>query len=119
MLFCSREFLSFFVLVWAGYWALPWARARVGLLLGASYYFYASWNHWLALIIFASATLDYLVARALDLTANPRARRALLASSLAVNLGVLVYFKYANFFLDSLAQALHAAGVSASLPLLQ
>ena len=43
----------------------------------------------------------------------------LLGVSLVVNLGVLCYFKYANFFLQSLAEALHAMGASASLPLLK
>jgi alginate O-acetyltransferase complex protein AlgI len=39
--------------------------------------------------------------------------------SLAVNLGILVYLKYANFFLDSLEAALRAVGSEASLPLLE
>ena len=38
--------------------------------------------------------------------------------SLIANLGLLVYFKYANFFLDSLEQALRAAGNTSSLPVL-
>ena len=37
MLFCSRQFLFFFAAVFALYWALPWRRARVWLLLGASF----------------------------------------------------------------------------------
>ena len=48
MLFCSRQYLLFFVAVFAAYWTLPWPRVRIGLLLVASVGFYASWNTWLA-----------------------------------------------------------------------
>jgi hypothetical protein len=41
MLFCSQQFLVFFVGVFAVYWALPWHRVRVWLLLVASFTFYA------------------------------------------------------------------------------
>jgi alginate O-acetyltransferase complex protein AlgI len=118
MLFCTQEFLLFFTVVLFAYWALPWRRARVWLLLAASFYFYASWNHWLAIIVCVSSTLDYLIARGMDATAVPRRRKLLLATSLVANLGLLVYFKYANFFLRSLEDALHAAGASAALPVL-
>ena len=66
MLFCTQEFLLFFTIVLLAYWALPWHRARVWLLLAASFYFYASWNHWLAIIVCVSSTLDYLLARGMD-----------------------------------------------------
>jgi alginate O-acetyltransferase complex protein AlgI len=118
MLFCSQQFLVFFTIVFVLYWALPWPRGRVYLLLAASFYFYASWNHWLALIICASTTLDYFIARALEALSSPRARRGLLTVSIVANLGLLCYFKYANFFLHSLEQALRGAGVHASLPVL-
>jgi alginate O-acetyltransferase complex protein AlgI len=119
LLFCSYPFAIFFAVVFTAYWLLPWARARVWLLLVASFYFYASWNKWLALLICVSTAMDYLVARGMELTSTAWKRRLLLIVSLAANLGLLVYFKYANFFLDSLRQAVQAAGGSVSLPLLQ
>src|SRR5579862_1520571 len=118
MLFCSSAFLLFFVVVFSVYWALPWPRARVWLLVGASLYFYASWNAQLALIILASTTFDYLVARGIEAATSPRGRRWLAALSVVSNLGLLGYFKYMNFFLGSLEQALRVAGASVSLPLL-
>jgi alginate O-acetyltransferase complex protein AlgI len=118
MLFCSSTFLIFFVVVFSAYWALPWVRARVWLLVAASVYFYASWNRWLALLVVASSTCDYLLALAIEASPAPRRRRLLTAISVTANLGLLCYFKYVNFFLSSLAQALHAVGASASLPLL-
>src|SRR5438105_13808499 len=50
MLFCSQAFLLFFLAVFAIYWAMPWQRPRIWLLLVASFCFYASWNKWLALL---------------------------------------------------------------------
>ncbi len=119
MLFCSQAFVVFLAAVFALYWALPWRTARVWLLLGASFYFYASWSAGLALVVFASCLVDYLLARGMDATRRPAGRRALLAVSLAMNLGLLGYFKYANFFLDALREALQAAGAAASLPALE
>jgi alginate O-acetyltransferase complex protein AlgI len=118
-LFCSYNFLAFFVVVFLAYWGLPWRRARVGLLLAASFVFYASWNHWLALLVFASSTADYLLALAIDALSSRRRRRWLVAASVLMNLGLLGYFKYANFFLRSLEEALTAAGAAASLPVLR
>src|SRR5262249_44096353 len=119
MLFCSERFVLFFAAVLAAYWALPWARARVWLLLGASYYFYACWNPRLALLICASTTVDYFLARGIEASPPGRGRRLLLLVNIAGNLGLLCYFKYANFFLHSLEQALRAAGAAAALPTLR
>jgi alginate O-acetyltransferase complex protein AlgI len=119
MLFCTQQFLFFFLAVFTAYWSLPSHRLRVWLLLGASYYFYASWNPLLAGLIFLTTTLDYAIARALDGSTSARRRRALLAVSIGANVSLLVYFKYANFFLDSLGAWLRAAGVPASLPVLE
>ena len=119
MLFCSERFLVFFTIVFALYWALRWHQARIYLLLAASFYFYASWNSWLALIIGVSTTIDYFVARGMDATDRPGRRKLLLSITIVANLALLCYFKYANFFLHSLEEALRAAGSTASLPVLQ
>ncbi len=119
MLFCSAQFVLFFLVVFALYWALPWPRVRVWLLLVASFVFYASWSKWLALILGVTTVLDYLIARRLEVSSVPWRRKALLAVSLTVNLGLLCFFKYANFFLRSLEEAVRAAGGQASLPVLE
>jgi alginate O-acetyltransferase complex protein AlgI len=93
-------------------------RARVGLLLAASFFFYASWNKWLALLICVSTALDYLVALGLEKLTSQRWRRLLLLVSLAANLGLLAYFKYANFFLHSVDDALHTLHAHTALPVL-
>jgi alginate O-acetyltransferase complex protein AlgI len=140
MLFCSWNFARFFLVVFAIYWSVPWQRLRLRLriplgrrapmtidghelriwwLVGASFYFYASWSRSLAFLIIGTTMMDYLIGRGLEAIARPRLRLGLLLLSLLANLGVLVYFKYANFFLGALADALHAAGASASLPILK
>jgi alginate O-acetyltransferase complex protein AlgI len=119
MLFCSQAFLVFFAVVFAVYWALPWSRARVLLLLVASFYFYACWNRWLAALIGLSATFDFAVGLGLERSRSSLKRSLLLGLSLAANLGLLAYFKYANFFLSSLQGALRATGSEVSLPVLR
>ncbi len=80
-------------------------RRRVPLrntfLLLASYVFYAAWD-WRFLGLIALSTLtDYVVGRALD-RAEAR-RRLLLTISVVVNLGLLIAFKYFDFFAESFA----------------
>src|SRR5262249_28500465 len=97
MHFCSWQYLLVFCGGLAVYWLSPWSRVRVWLLLAASFYFYASWNHWLACLITVTSIVDYLAARGMDAIASPRPRRLLLLGSLLMNLGLLCYFKYVNF----------------------
>lgn len=118
MLFCSTAYFIFFCVVFVAYWSMPWRQARVWLLLAASLYFYASWNKWLALIICVSSLMDYLLARGIEASSTRRSRRLMLGVSIVGNLGLLCYFKYVNFFLQSLEEALRAAGSTTSLPLL-
>jgi alginate O-acetyltransferase complex protein AlgI len=119
MFFNSPAYLGFFLVVFALYWALPWQRPRVWFLVAASIAFYAVWSQLLALLVVTTAVMDFLLARGMDAWQGPRLRRLLLGTSLAVNLGLLGFFKYSNFFLDSLGEALRALGADASLPTLQ
>lgn len=103
MLFNTAEFAVFLFVVFGLYWAV-FARhtgLRNAFILVASYVFYGAWDvRFLALIAF-STLVDYAVGRALWSTAKPSRRKLLLGVSLAVNLGLLGYFKYANFFIDA------------------
>src|SRR5262249_7489806 len=112
LLFCSHQFALFFCLVLAVYWSMPWHRVRVYFLLAASFYFYASWNHWLATLIVISTTVDFFLANGIEASTSSRRRKLLLTINIVGNLSLLCYFKYANFFLDSLKATLHAAGMS-------
>jgi len=116
MLFCSSRFLQFFALVGALYWLLPWKRARVYLLLAASFWFYRELclelaDARLAWIVLGMACIDYVVGLALEATSSKRGRQLLLVTSICVNLGVLGYLKYANFFLKAVAQSADLFGL--------
>ncbi|HKI30521.1 MAG TPA: MBOAT family protein [Gemmataceae bacterium] len=117
--FFSREFLIFFGVVFVVYWLTPWRRLRVWVLLTASFVFYASWDWRLAILITGTTAADYFIARGMDAWIDPRRRKLLLVGSLVMNLGLLCYFKYANFFLNSLGEGLNAAGTAVSLPVLR
>jgi alginate O-acetyltransferase complex protein AlgI len=106
MLFCTGEYVLFLAAVVTVYWLTPWPRIRVWILLAASYYFYYSFNKWLALVVAGSSVADYLIARGMDATPKQHLRKLLLLGSLVMNLGLLCYFKYANFFLQSLYDAI-------------
>jgi alginate O-acetyltransferase complex protein AlgI len=119
MLFCTSPFLIYFLVVLLVYWCLPWREGRVWFLLGASFYFYVRWNAWLAVLIGFTSFVDYIVARGMEQTSVPWRRRFLLLASLVMNLGVLVYFKYANFFIQSFVEAGQAFGLPVSVRSLQ
>ncbi len=101
MQFHTTKFFGFLILVLLVYWALPRHRWRLAWLLGASCFFYMSWNRYLISLILFSASVDYLAALRLEHLKSPRWRRALLLGSISINLGLLAFFKYANFFLDN------------------
>lgn len=101
MHFVSQQFLGFFAITFAGYWMLPWHRARMVWLLVASAVFYMSWNPLLIALILFSASVDYLAAIALTKTENHRLRKALLVGSISVNLCLLGFFKYAGFLVHN------------------
>jgi alginate O-acetyltransferase complex protein AlgI len=112
MLFCSISFMVFFAVLLCIYWSLPWKRARVWLLVAASFYFYATWNKWLAIVLCISTLVDYLLALGIEKSPTTGKRKLFLCVSLFANLGLLCYFKYTNFFLLSLDETLIAMGAS-------
>ncbi len=113
MIFSSFEFLVFFIAIYLAFWLLPSRRWRHVLLLGASYYFYMSWNPYFISLIIISTVVDYTVGRALKHCEARKRRKVLLTSSVVVNLSILGIFKYANFFVDNVVDSLNALGFHA------
>ncbi len=109
MVFNSLHFVWFFLVVYAAYRVLP-HRAQNWLLLVASYYFYAAWDWRFLGLLIASTIVDYSCARILSGTSAQGTRRAILAVSLGFNLTLLGFFKYFNFFADSLHGVFGALG---------
>jgi alginate O-acetyltransferase complex protein AlgI len=103
MLFNSAAFLFLFApLVYGIYWRMQGQESRKLLSLLASYVFYGVWSAKFALLMLATTSVDFFTARWIEDAANPRARKALLAVSMTVNLGVLALFKYWDFFASSI-----------------
>jgi len=141
MLFNSGVFLKFFAAFLLLFWlARGSLKARNLLIVAASYLFYGWWTppgttrgfsddvigyalaalwqcRFLALL-FATSLLDFSVGLGLDRLQAPRARKLLLTLSIAANLGVLGFFKYCDFFIESAAAALNQLGVPAQPQLL-
>jgi alginate O-acetyltransferase complex protein AlgI len=118
MVFNSYEFALFLAALWPAYWLLRrWLRAQNVVLLGAGYYFYACWSaNFLALLILSTLG-DYTCALLIDRVSDQRRRRALLTVSMALNLGLLGWFKYFNFFAGNFQELL--ARLNINMPIHQ
>ncbi len=112
MQFDSLTFLLFFAAVLATYYAVPNWGWRKNVLLASSYLFYMAWSPPLVILIWISTLADFCIAKRMHATTAPGRRKALVAASLVINLGVLSYFKYAAFLLGSFADLLALAGVA-------
>ena len=108
MLFNSYVFLCVFLpLVLLVFWLLGRSSRRelsIAWLVASSLVFYGWWNPVYLSLIVASVTANFMFGRAL-VTTSGRRRSALLTLGVCSNLGALGYFKYANFFVDSLNSA--------------
>ena len=109
MVFNSVQFVEFFLVVYALYRILP-HRAQNVMLLGASYVFYGAWDWRFLSLLIGSPVVDFFVGRYLGRAADPRRRRLALVLSLVFNLGMLGFFKYFNFFAESLTVVLGYVG---------
>jgi alginate O-acetyltransferase complex protein AlgI len=116
MLFNSFQFAYFFAALFPTYWLLrKHHRLQNLLLLSAGYYFYANWNPKFLTLLILSTVMDYGCGIAVDRIDDPRKRKMFVLLSMALNLGMLGYFKYYNFFAESLHDALLRAGLNVPL----
>jgi len=107
MLFNSLDFAIFLPIVFILYWFVTNKNLKLQnfLIVIASYIFYGWWDwKFLSLIIF-STIVDYSIGVLLSKQENIIKRKALLWTSIGVNLGFLGFFKYYNFFLDNFVSA--------------
>lgn len=107
MLFNSIDFAIFLPVVFLIYWFIAGKNLKLQnvFILAASYTFYGWWDlRFLFLIVF-STFVDYCVGIGLKHQDNITKRKLLLWTSIIINLGLLGFFKYYNFFLDNFAAA--------------
>lgn len=105
MLFNSFDYWIFFLIVAGLFYSMPFRLGKL-LLLCASYVFYMWWDPRFIVLILTSTVVDYFLGIWLEV-ASGRRKKILLAVSLIVNLGILGFFKYYDFFAGSLADLLH------------
>lgn len=110
MLFNSQGFLLFFIVVYAFYLLLPHKKQNL-LLLIASYFFYCCWDWRFSSLLILSSVVDYICARKIESSIDNSFRKGYLLLSIFVNLGVLFFFKYCNFFIFSLSRFLEGLGL--------
>ncbi len=102
MAFNSLAFIFVFLpLVMAGWRLVRPRRNALVFMTIASYTFYAFAAGWYALLMLVSTTVDFTVGILLDREERPGRRKLILTLSLAFNLGLLSFFKYYGFFIDS------------------
>lgn len=108
MLFNSLSFAVFLPVVFAIYWLLP-HKYRWLVLLVSSYYFYMSWNVTYVVLIAFTTFVSY--STALMIGKGKVEKKLLLAIAIFVCVGILVFFKYFNFFSKSISEFFGLSGI--------
>ena len=122
MYFFSSSFLKFFVIFFVIHLIFRYflkGKFRNILVVGASYYFYGRWDWRFLSLVWISTLLDYFIGKWLDRETDPRKRKQFLILSIAVNLGILGFFKYYDFFISNFALLLEGFGFHPSITLLE
>lgn len=110
MVFSSLIFLFIFLPVFfAGYYLTPNKYKNITALLG-SYFFYAWGAPKFVVILFFSSVFDYILSQ--KIISKSTSKKTWLTISLVMNIGLLAYFKYANFFVDQINLLLSVFGSS-------
>lgn len=118
MTFTSLSFVILMAIFFPLY-ALTRGFQRQMVILLTSVIFYGWWDWRFLFLIFTTITVDYIAALRIHATENQRLRNFWLCFSLVINLGILFFFKYFNFFIDSLVNALNVFNVSLPVEPLQ
>jgi len=113
MLFNSIDFAIFIPMFFMIYWLVAKKlTVRNVFLLASSYLFYGWWDWRFLFLIAFSSIIDYTIGEKIHTAVNLKIKKRYLATSLFVNLGLLAYFKYANFFIDSFISSFRLFGAN-------
>ena len=110
MIFASKAFFVFLPTVLVLYHLLRSRTHKYGVLLGASWLFYAWLSPQYLWVIVLCTVIDYLAALKIEATADERARKRWLCLSILANLGLLFAFKYTTFVYDNVASLAQVCG---------
>src|SRR3954463_11694914 len=100
MLFNTPLYLVFLLIVVSVFYFLP-KRSDKFFLLCASYLFYGYWDWRFLLLLVGSSLMDYYFGLLIHRANGQKKKKAVLLLSLFINLAILCFFKYFNFFIDS------------------
>jgi len=117
MLFNSIQFAVFFVVVYTLYLVLN-HKLQNRMLFVASCIFYGAWSWQFLLLMFVSITTDFFCAKYIHKSSDNKIRKRLLILNFVVNIGILGFFKYFNFFETNLQTLLRTFGFSVNTNLL-
>ncbi|MGE5340929.1 MAG: MBOAT family O-acyltransferase [Candidatus Omnitrophota bacterium] len=117
MVFNSFQFFLFFITLLSLYYWVSYQKQNL-LLLTASVVFYAAFDYRFLSLLAISTTVDYTAGRLIHASTHISKKRFFLLMSLVINLGILCFFKYANFFASSAVDLLSVFGIHASKPFL-
>ncbi|MFK8060000.1 MAG: MBOAT family protein [Polaribacter sp.] len=103
MLFNSLDFAIFLPIIFILYWCVTNKNLKSQniFIVLASYVFYGWWDWRFLSLILISTLVDYSIGKLLAQTNKKVNRKILLLISLSINLGILGFFKYYNFFIDN------------------
>ena len=103
MLFNSIDFAVFLPIVFILYWVVSKYSLKTSniLIVVASFIFYGWWDWRFLFLILISILIDYFIGLWIDRTEQKGKRKLILWISIIVNLGILGFFKYYNFFIDN------------------
>ena len=113
MVFSSITFLIYFLPAFlALYYSVPKKFKNIVLLL-SSVFFYSWGAPKFIFVILGTTFIDFHLVKWMAASTEKRKKTALLATSVGINLGLLLYFKYSNFFVENLNVVLELAGIQA------
>ncbi len=120
MLFNSTPFLLFLPIVFTIYWLLSDnLKIQNGMILLASYFFYACWDYRFLFLLIFSTLIDYIGGIQIHQTDKPNIKYLWICSIITIQISILCLFKYYNFFASSLESALNLLGIKAHFHTLQ
>src|SRR5690242_6062128 len=112
MVFSSAVFVFCFLPVFFRlYYSTP-KRFKNFILLTGIIFFYAWGAPRFIFVILATTAIDFFLVKRMYFTEIKWKRKMLLLLSIRINLGLLLYFKYSNFFIDNINAILKAAGLA-------
>ena len=121
MPFNTIAFGIFLPIVFVLYWMIPKraVQLRNSFLLIANCVFYAYWDYRFLSLILVSSGICYLLGLHIAKLEKECYRKLFLIVGVSLNLGILAFFKYFNFFIHSANDLLQGMGLSSDLKTLQ